>query len=137
LSPDAEGTLHGDFVVPQSIFAQLADRKKAWPIPWTTEDYQTTWLVPERLLLFIQIGEPNDAMKVTATLDGQTLPLIRAYSSTRVHPASFVGFYADLSKIAPDTRHTFALHLPQLKPGQFQGVFFDNVEPRLTEDLIH
>jgi hypothetical protein len=137
LSPDREGTLHGQFVAPEGIFAQLSEREKAWPIPWTQEDYQTTWLAPGRLLLFIQIAEPSDAMKVTATLDGQALPLTRAYSSTRVHPASFVGFYADLSKIAPDTRHTFTLHLPQLKPGQFQGVFFDNVEPRFTEALVH
>ena len=137
LSPGAEGILHGEFVAPEGIFAQLAEREKAWPIPWTREDYQTTWLAPGRLLLFIQIAEPSDAMKVTATLDGQALPLTRAYSSTRVHPASFVGFYADLSKVAPDTRHTFTLHLPQLRPGQFQGVFFDNVEPRFTEALAH
>jgi hypothetical protein len=137
LSSDPEGTLHGEFVAPEGIFAQLAEHEKAWPIPWTQEDYQTTWLAPGRLLLFIQIAEPSDAIKVTGTVDGQALPLTRAYSSTRVHPASFVGFYADLSKVAPDTRHTFTLHLPQLKPGQFQGVFFDNVEPRFTEALVH
>ncbi len=133
--PRCGGDTAWKFVAPEGIFAQLAEREKAWPIPWTREDYQTTWLAPGRLLLFIQIAEPSDAMKVTATLDGQALPLTRAYSSTRVHPASFVGFYADLSKVAPDTRHTFTLHLPQLRPGQFQGVFFDNVEPRFTGAL--
>jgi hypothetical protein len=134
-TPDAEGTLKGSFVVPQRILAQLAARKRAWPIPWTSEDYETTWLAPERLLLFGQIAEANDAMQVSATLDGQPLPLTRAYTSTRVHAPSFVGFYADLSKIIPDTQHRFTLHLPQLKPGQFQGVFFDNVEPQFTEEL--
>ena len=74
-------------------------------------------------------------MQVSATLDGQSLPLTRGYTSTRVHSPSFVGFYADLSKIAPDTQHSFTLNLPQLKPGQFQGVFFDNVEPQFTEEL--
>ena len=135
LTPDAEGTLKGAFVVPQRILAQLATRKKAWPIPWTREDYETTWLAPERLLLFVQIAEANDAMQVSATLDGKPLSLTRAYSSTRVHAPSFVGFYADLSKVAPDTQHDFSLHLPQLKPGQFQGVFFDNVESQFTEEL--
>lgn len=137
LTPDAEDTLRGSFVVPQRVFGQLAARKKAWPISWTTEDYETTWLAPGRLLLFVQIAEAEDAMQVSATLDGQPLPLMRAYSSTRVHPASFVGFYADLSKITPDTQHNFTLKLPQLKSGQFQGVFFDNVEPQFTEDLAH
>ena len=137
LVPDGEGTLRGGFVVPQRIFTQLAARKKAWPIPWTSKDYETTWLAPERLLLFIQIAEANDAMQVSATLDGKPLPLTRAYSSTRVHAPSFVGFYVDLSKIAPDTQHSFALNLPQLKPGQFQGVFFDNVESQFTEELAH
>jgi hypothetical protein len=135
LSPDAEGRLHGSFLVPQEILAQLEARKKAWPIPWTKEDYETTWLAPERLLLFIQIAEPDDAMKIAATLDGRPLALSRAYTSTRVHGPSFVGLYADLSKIAPDVQHSFRLELPHLKPGQFQGVFFDNVQPRLTHAL--
>jgi hypothetical protein len=137
LAPDMEGALKGAFVVPQRILAQLANRKKAWPIPWTSEDYETTWLAPERLLLFVQIAEASDEMPISATLDGQPLPLTRAYSSTRVHSPSFVGFYADLSKIAPDTQHSFTLDLPRLKPGQFQGLFFDNVEPQFTEELTH
>lgn len=136
LEPDAEGTLKGLFVVPRRILMQMTARKKAWPIPWTPEDYETTWLVPERLLLFVQIAEANDAMQLSATLDGQNLPLTRAYSSSRVHSPSFVGFYADLSKIAPDVQHNFTLSLPPLKPGQFQGVFFDNVEPQFTDELI-
>jgi hypothetical protein len=136
LFTDTAGRLHGKFSVPQDIFAQLAARKKAWPIPWTPEDYKTTWLAPERLLLFIQIAEPSDTRHLSATLDGQPLTLSRAYSSVRVHSPSFVGFYADLSKIAPERQHSFTLQLPQLRAGQFQGVFFDNVQPRLTEELV-
>jgi hypothetical protein len=137
LTPDTEGMLKGTFLVPKRIVTQLANREKAWPIPWTREDYETTWLAPERLLLFVQVAEASDEMQISATLDGQPLPLTRAYSSIRVHSPSFVGFYADLSKIAPDSQHSFTLNLPRLKPGQFQGVFFDNVEPQFTEELTH
>jgi hypothetical protein len=121
--------------VPERILTQLAARRKAWPIPWTQEDFETTWLVPERLLLYVQIAEPKDTMQVSATLDSQPLPLTRAYTSTRVHAPSFVGFYADLSKVILDRQHRLTLKLPPIAPGQFQGVFFDNVEPQFTEEL--
>lgn len=137
LAPGTDGLLRGSFAVPQGVFDQLAARKKAWPIPWTPQDYQSTWLAPARLLLFVQFAEPDDSMKVEATLDGRPLELTRAYTSVHPHSPSFVGFYADLSKIVPDARHSFTLRLPQLKPGQFQGVFFENVEPRFTEELGH
>jgi hypothetical protein len=115
------------------VLDQLAARKLAWPIPWSLEDYESTWLAPERLLLFVQLAEGNDKGKVTATLDGQPLRFQSAYSSTRVDARSFVGFYADLSRIAPDVRHTIELQMPQLERGQLQGMFFDNVTPQLTE----
>ena len=57
-APDfAGGTLKGQFSIPRRIVEQLAARRKAWPIPWTPEDFRTTWLVPERLLLFVQIAK--------------------------------------------------------------------------------
>jgi hypothetical protein len=131
-----DSSLTGTFVVPQSVFNQLAAHKVEWPIHWTKEDYESTWLVPERLLLFVQAADGKDTMTITGTLDGQPLGLQPAYSSSRTHAASFVGFYADLSKIAPDTRHTIKLQVPKMAPGQLQGVFFDNVTPQLTELLV-
>jgi len=128
-----DGPLTGTFLIPQRIFAQLANRHKQWPIPWTADDYNTTWLAPERLLLFLQIAEPKEAMNPTMTLDGQPLSLTKAYSSVRIHAASLVGFYADVSHIQPDVRHKITLRLPALAPGQFRGVFFDNVEPEYSE----
>ncbi|PYU59241.1 MAG: hypothetical protein DMG55_14175, partial [Acidobacteria bacterium] len=128
-------SLSGSFVVPGRMLQQLAARKKKWPIPWTREDYDTTWLVPERLLLFVQIAEPKDTMEPLMTLDGQPLQLTKAYSSVRVHQASFVGFYADLTNIQAEVKHEIRLKLPPLTPGQFQGVFFDNVETEDTQEL--
>ena len=69
------------------------------------------------------------------TLDGQPLQLTKAYSSVRVHQASFVGFYADLTNIQAEVKHEIRLKLPPLTPGQFQGVFFDNVETEDTQEL--
>ena len=46
-----------------------------------------------------------------------------------------MGFYADLSLLDPDREYTFELQLPELKPGQLQGVFFENVEPEYTTEL--
>ena len=58
LTAGREGALKGAFVVPKTIVAQLKARQSEWPLRWTTEDYQTTWLAPGRLLLF-----PNRKMR--------------------------------------------------------------------------
>lgn len=131
----ADGALTGTFAVPQRVFDQLTARKLKWPIPWVQEDYETTWLAPERLLLFVQAADGNDSMKVEATVDGKPLTFKAAYSSSRGDAPCFVGFYADLSAVAPDVRHTIELRIPQMEPGQLQGIFFDNVTPQLTESL--
>ncbi len=135
LKSGPDGSLTGSFVIPDRIVKQLARRRELWPIPWTTEDFETTWLVPERLLLFVQFAEPDDTINLKMTLDGSPLELKRAYASVREHAASFVGFYADLSMVKPDTAHTIQLVLPKLEPGRFKGVFFDNVETEYTEQL--
>jgi hypothetical protein len=135
LQPVQDGSMTGTFTVPGRVFEQLKARAKAWPIPWTDEDYKTTWLAPERLLLFIQAAEAQDTMSVDAMLDGQPLIFKRAYTSTRVHPGAFVGLYADLSMIAPDKPHKLRLKLSGIDAKKFQGVFFDNVVPELTTQL--
>jgi hypothetical protein len=129
----AGGSYRASFTVPSRVLRQLAERQQAWPIPWTTEDYRTTWLAPQRLLLFVQIAEPDDRWEARLRIDGREVELRKAYSSVRPYPRAFVGFYADLSLIAPDTPHEVELQLPPLKPGQFQGLFFENVESEETE----
>lgn len=127
------GKVEGSFRVPKRVFDQLAARRKAWPIPWTEEDLRSTWLAPERLLLFVQFAEPDDQWTSTLKIDGQPIELKKAYASIRVNKRNFVGFYADVSSMAPDVEHRFELETPTgLKPGQFQGVFFENVETEYT-----
>jgi hypothetical protein len=128
----AGGMVRGEFTIPKRVFDQLAARKRAWPIPWTTEDSLTTWLVPERLLLYAQFAEPNDEWNVRLRIDGQSVEMRKAYTAVRVVPSTFVGFYADVSRLEPDRSHRFELEIPAVRPGQFRGLFFENVEPEYT-----
>ncbi len=131
----AGGAWSGSFVVPGRILDQLAERKRRWPIPWTATDSLATWLVPERLLLFVQIAEPDDSMEVELRIDGRPVEMRKAYTAVRTVRRTFVGFWADVSAIVPDVEHTVELRLPPLRPGQFQGLFFENVEPEYTAGL--
>ena len=128
----AGGTLRGRFIVPSRVFDQLNARRDAWPIPWTAEDYRATWLASERLLLYVQVAEPDASWKASLTIDGRTVRLEKAYTAIRAVPRTFVGFYADVSLLEADREHTFELMLPRLRPGQLQGLFFENVEAEYT-----
>lgn len=125
----------GEFRIPSRVFRQLEERRKAWPIAWTQEDLRTTWLAPERLLLYVQVAEPSDKMEVGLTIDGKAVELRKAYSSIAPSHA-FTGWYADVSSLAPDVNHTISATLPSLKAGQFQGIFFENVETEYTDRVV-
>lgn len=135
LASDGQGTLTGTFSIPQRVFDQLQARKEAWPIPWTKDDYFTTWLAPARLLLYVQLADPRESMTASATLNGLPLPLQRAYTSVRIQASDFIGFYADLSALRSATNYRLSLKMPQSTRDQLEGVFFDNVEPQFTEDV--
>ena len=126
------GTVRGEITIPKRVFDQLSARKRSWPIPWTAEDSLTTWLVPDRLLLYAQFAEPNDKWDVRLRIDGQPVEMRKAYTAVRVVPSTFVGFYADVSWLEPDRPHRFELEVPAVRPGQFRGLFFENVEPEYT-----
>ncbi|HUX34485.1 MAG TPA: hypothetical protein VMV51_11510, partial [Gemmatimonadaceae bacterium] len=130
------GTFKGTFTIPQRVFDQLAERQRAWPIPWTAEDYETTWLAPQRLLLFVQIAQPDDRWQARLRIDGREIELRKAYSAVRVVRRTFTGFYADVSLPSAGQEHTVELTLPSLAPGQFQGLFFENVEPAYTDAIV-
>ena len=131
-------TFRSEFTIPQRVFAQLAARRQAWPIPYTDDDLLATWRGPHRLLLYIHIADPDDKWTVGLTLNGQPVDVKKAYGD--VYPLgrerTFTGFYADVSNLKPDTRYTVEVTLPAgLQPGQFQGLFFENVEAEVTTEL--
>jgi hypothetical protein len=132
------GKVRATFRIPRRVFDQLEARRKSWPISWTTEDYRSTWLAPHRLLLYIQLAEPDDRWAPLLTIDGRTVDLLKAYASVRASRHNFTGFYADVSLLTADQDHKLVLELPRsLKPGQFQGVFFENIETEYTSALLH
>jgi hypothetical protein len=131
----AGGRLTGSITVPSRVLAQLRARRAAWPIPWTSEDYRTTWLVPERLLLWAPLSSPNDSLSARLTINGAAVAMQKAYTAVRAVRSTFTGFYADLSTIEPDKPHRFELDLPALARGQLLGLFFENVEPEYTRAL--
>ena len=80
----------------------------------------------------------DETMKdVSLRVDGQPIPVKPAYTSiVRSNPKNtFVGWYADVTSLAPDVEHVFEVMLPKLAPGQFQGLFFDTVEASYTSDV--
>ena len=133
----AGGTFRASSTIPARIIKQLRDRRSAWVIPYLEEELLATWLAPERLLLFVNVAEPVDTMKVELKINGQPVALKRAYTS--VYPQAvkntFVGWYADVSELKSDTAHTFEVELPELAAGQFQGLFFENVEAEFTKEI--
>jgi hypothetical protein len=131
----AGGTVTARFTIPTRVSAQLAARRRAWPIPWTAEDLETAWLAPERLLLYVQIAEPDDTWNVGLSIDGRPVELKKAYSAVRAVARTFVGFYADVSSLGAEKEHELTLRVPPLQPGQFQGVFFENVEREYTDKI--
>ena len=105
---------------------------------------ECTWLAPERLLLYLQIAEPDWKMEASMKLNSKPLDVKKAYSSRtpgRLQMGkghnTFTGFYADVSHLQSQTKYTLEVTLPTgLKPGQFQGVFFENVETEYTDKIL-
>ena len=61
----------------------------------------------------------------------------KAYASVRPNRRNFVGFYADISTLSPDAGHRLEREVPAgLKPGQYQGVFVENVETGYTKPVV-
>ncbi|MDZ7632176.1 MAG: hypothetical protein U5K74_12740 [Gemmatimonadaceae bacterium] len=123
------GTLRGEFVIPASTFEQLRARRAAWPMPWTAEEYRTTWLASERLLLWAPFSEPDDRWNASLLIDGAPVELRKAYTSIQVERSTFTGFYADISQLEPGRAHTFELTLPAVARGQFLGLYLENIAP--------
>lgn len=127
-----------DLKVTRGMLGQLEQRRQAWPVEHTAEELLATWRGVDRLLMFIQIADPDDRMEVGLKIGGQAVEVRKAYSD--VFPLgrerTFTGFYADVTGLAPDQAHAVEVSLPAgLKPGQFQGLFLENLETAFTSEL--
>jgi hypothetical protein len=124
----AGGELRGELRIDRSTLDQLRTRRAAWPLPWTHDDSLTTWLVPERLLLWAPFASADDRWTARLLIDGQPVEMVKAYTAIHHERRTFTGFYADISRLTPETSHSFVLELPSLARGQFLGLYFENVE---------
>ncbi len=117
-------------MVTAAMQQQLEARAQAYPVNWTATDMRASWLAPARLLLNIFIADPRDSMAVQLWIDGQSVPLTKAYNSRGLqHPGTFLGFYFDASQTMVGPQHTYSLLLPAMGPGQFRGLFWHNILP--------
>jgi len=132
------GTYKARVSVPSRVFAQLAGRKKSWPVDYTEDDLRAPWLGPWRLLLHIPVFEGTDDMPVSLRINGLPVEVLKAYNSVYPRPGrrTFLGFFADLSRVRPDSPIDIEIGLPTLRPGQFEGAFFENVETEYTKRIL-
>jgi len=132
------GIYKARITVPARIFTQLAERKKAWPVTYTADDLRAPWLGSWRLLLHIPIIEGTDDMDVRLRVNGLPVDVLKAYNSVYPHSPqrTFIGHYADLSRIRPDSPCDIEVSLPSLEPGRFEGAFFENVENEYTQRIM-
>jgi hypothetical protein len=123
------GRVSGELRIPRDVFEQLQARRAAWPIPWTADDYRTTWLAAERLLLWAPIASGDDSADARLWIDGQPVEFRKSYTSIQTERSAFTGFHADISALAPDRVHRIELDLAKLGRGRFLGLYVENVEP--------
>uniref|UniRef100_A0A7S4DUL7 Uncharacterized protein n=1 Tax=Lotharella globosa TaxID=91324 RepID=A0A7S4DUL7_9EUKA len=138
-SQNTGGKFSTTFEVPISVFIQLMERENAYPIDWQSAERFATWLIPQRLLAYIFIANPDDSWSLKAKLDGESVTVHKAYNSRGViNGRTFTGFYLDLNEleIAPDVSYHLELNLPHRLPrGAFQGIFLHNLETSLTGNV--
>jgi hypothetical protein len=83
----------------------------------------------------VQIAEPSDNMELRLRINGEVVELKKAYSEIRRVNHTFLGFYADISAYVAGKDYNVELLLPPLAPGQFQGLFLENIETEYTNKL--
>jgi hypothetical protein len=117
---------------------QLSKRQSDYSIRWTEKELNdASWLGPHRLLLFISILNPNDQWKITAQINNNPVVVHKGYN-TRDHydKNRFMEFYIDLTNIVKqaNVEYHLLLDIPPLNPGQFQGLFLENIEKCLLNN---
>ena len=124
--------LRGVVSVPAAVLAQLQARAGAYPVPWEPSESAVAWLLPARLLLYVDGGEAlrRAGLALSATLDGAALSVQECWSCrTGRQDKCFQGYWMDLTgRVTAGTEHALALTLPPLPVGDFLGVFYDHVD---------
>ena len=135
--PRSSPILNNTIMVSDLLLQQLQNRQLQYPISWTDKELNdASWLDPHRLLLFICILHPNDQWNITAQINNNPVNVRKGYN-TRDHidRDRFMGFYIDLTGIITQANMEYhiTVNLPQVDPGQFQGLFLENIERILVQ----
>ncbi|CAF1619644.1 unnamed protein product [Rotaria sp. Silwood1] len=135
--PRSAEILNNTIMISDLLLKQLVKRQLEYPIQWTEKELNdASWLGPHRLLLFICILNPNDQWNITAQINNNSIIVHKSYN-TRDHyyQQRFIGFYLDLTNIViqPNVQYYLSLNMPHMQPGQFQGLFLENIERILIE----
>jgi len=131
------GTWRGQLEIPVEMAEQLDQRRYTWPIVYTEDDLRATWVAPWRLLLFVHIADPKVDMEVAVRIANRDMEVRKAFGG--VNPSgdrTFLGFYVNVSTLSAGRKVPIEVDLPELAPGQFQGVFLDNVETIWTDRIL-
>jgi hypothetical protein len=137
--PRSAEVFNNTIIVSDLLLEQLQKRQLEYPIQWTEKELNDApWLGPHRLLLFICIVNPNDQWNITAQINNNSVVVHKGYN-TRDHidKDRFMGFYIDLTSIVTqaNVEYHVSLNLPQLNPGQYQGLFLENIERIFVQPL--
>ena len=137
--PRTAEIINNIIIVSDLLLEQLQNRQLEYPIPWTDKELNdASWLGPHRLLLFICILHPNDQWNITAQINNNPV-LVRKGYNTRDHVDRdrFMGFYIDLTSLVTqaNVEYHVTVDLPELTPGEFQGLFLENIERILVRPL--
>jgi hypothetical protein len=147
-------TFSGSFHVPSWVLSQLQARNTSYPIAWDENDLSASWLSPGRLLLFLEAAvsaEPVPGLprvnqgsytppttQASLTVGGsEAVATLKSYNCRGLHRENcFSGFYWDLTAFKPDVTHTLELKLGGKVGAEVDlGLYFDNVEAELTDEL--
>ena len=76
---------------------------------------------------------------MTIEIDGEPIEVGEGYNG--VYPyvtRTSMGMYVDISNLQPEREYRVKVALPKgLRPGQFQGLFFEHVENEFTKELAN
>eukprot|EP00054_Salpingoeca_dolichothecata_P030821 m.254091 g.254091 ORF g.254091 m.254091 type:complete len:1086 (-) comp26725_c1_seq16:94-3351(-) len=128
LSQTAANTWSGSLKVPSAVFDQIHTRAENYPIEWESRDSDASWLAPARLLLYLPTT--NASLSVALRLNDDLVDIQLAYETRLPRSNRFNGFYWEIKMDAASV----TLEFPD--SSTFPGLYFENVEPILTSDIV-
>jgi hypothetical protein len=145
----------GTFTVTSAMVQQLEQRQTHYNISWVEADYDASWLVPSRLLMYLYVTRPTPSLaEPEVQIDGHVVKVAKQYNSRGNHavvPAgggavsgntarTFLGWYVDCSKLKPDVAHKVSIQFTWSDSDRmshpFLGLFWHNIEDSYTSEIV-